>query len=85
MIGIVCSSIGNVIQHLLSVQAISFCDREKTNGAESALRVDVQALSLPTAHVYWQLTCYGECVAELRLSRPELPKQFSDSTGLNAT
>lgn len=85
MIRIICSGVGNIIQHLFSVQAISFRNREKTNGAESALRVDIQALSLSTTHVYRQLTCYGECVAQLRLSRPELPEEFSDSTGLNAT
>jgi len=85
VIRIVRSSIGNVIQHFFSVQAISLCNSEKTNGTESTLRVDVQALSFPATHVYRQLACNGERMTQLRLPRPELPKEFSNRAGLEAT
>ena len=85
MIGIVRSSIGDIVQNFFSVQTVSLCNSEKTNRTESPLRVDVQALSLATTHVHRQLTCDGERVAQLRLSRPELPKEFSDCTGLDTT
>ena len=85
MIRVICSCIGDIIQYFFSVQAVSLCNSEKTNGAESTLRIDVQALSLPTAHVYWELACYGEGMTQLRLSGPELPKEFSDRTGFNTT
>ena len=52
MIRVICSSIGNIIQHFFSIQAVSFRNSEKTNWTESALRVDIQALSLPTTHVH---------------------------------
>jgi len=85
VIRIVCSSIGNVIQHFFSVQAVSLRNSEKTNRTESALRVNVQALSFSAAHVHRQLACNGECMTQLRLSRPELPEEFSNRASLDAT
>jgi len=85
VIRVICSCIGNIIQYFFSVQAVSLCNSEKTNGTESALRVDVQTLSLPTTHVHWELARYGECMAQLGFSRPELPKEFCDRTGFNTT
>jgi len=85
MIGIVRSSIGDIVQNFFPVQTVSLRNSEKTNRTESPLRVDVQALSLPTTHVYRQLTCDGERVAQLRFSRPELPKEFGNCTGLDTT
>jgi len=65
VIRIVCSCVCNIIQYFFSVQAVSLCNREKANGTEGALRVDVQALSLSTTHVYRQLACDRERVAQL--------------------
>ena len=85
VIRIVCPSIGNIIKHLFSVQAVPLRNSKKANGAESPLRVNVQALPLSATHVYRQLTRNGERVAKLRLACPELPKEFSDCTSLDAT
>lgn len=74
MIRVIRSGIGNVIQHFLSIQAVSFRNGEKTNRPKSSLRVDVQALALSTTHINGQLTRYGEGMTELRLPRPKLPK-----------
>jgi len=85
VIRVICSCIGDVIQYFFSVQAVPLRNSEKTNRAESTLRVDVQALSFPTTHVYRELARYGERMTQLRFSRPELPKEFSDCTGFNTT
>ena len=85
MIRVICSSIGDIIQYFFSVETVSFRNSEEADGAESTLRVNVQAFSLPAAHVYRQLARHGECMTQLRLSRPELPKEFSDCAGLDAT
>jgi len=85
VIRVICSCIGNIIQHLFSVQAVSLRNSKETNGTESALCIDVKAFTLPTTHVYWELACHCERVTQLRLSRPELPKEFSDRTGFDAT
>ena len=65
MIRVVCSSIGNIIQHFFSIQAVPLCNREKTNRPESSLCVDVQTLAFSPTHVHWQLTCYGERMTQL--------------------
>lgn len=65
MIRIVGPSIGNIIQHFFSVQAVSLSDREKTNRPEGTLCVDVQTLSFTPTHVHWQLTRYRERMTKL--------------------
>jgi hypothetical protein len=56
MIGIVCSGIGDVIENLLSVQSIPLGNGEHSNWSKGTFRIDVQALSLTSAHTDRQLT-----------------------------
>jgi hypothetical protein len=85
MVRIICSSIGDIVQHFFSVQTVSLRNSEKTNRTEGPLGVNIQALSLPTTHVHRQLACDCKRVAQLRLSRPELSEEFSNRTGLDTT
>lgn len=55
MLGVVCSSVGDVVQHFLAVETISLCNGKKTYGSEGALGIDEEALAFATSHVDGEL------------------------------
>jgi len=85
MICVVRSGIGNIVQDFFSIQAVPLRDSKESNRSESALGVDVKAFSFSAAHVHRQLTCYGECMAQLRLPRPKFTEKLSNCTSLDTT
>jgi hypothetical protein len=78
MIRVIGSSIGNIVQHLFSVQSIALGDCQETNGTEGTFGIDVEALAFATAHAYGKLAGYSQSVAELRFSCAKLTEEFSD-------
>lgn len=50
VVRVVSSCVGNVVENLFSIQVVPLRNRKETLGPEGAFRVDVQALSLATAH-----------------------------------
>ena len=52
VIGVVSSSISHIVQDVIARKSESLGDCQKSLGAERSFRVDVEALSLSTAHVY---------------------------------
>lgn len=84
MVGVVRPCIGHVIKHLLAVQTQPLRNMQQTNGTESTLGVDVQALSLASTHVNGKLTCHRESMADLRFSGTELPEQLGNCARLDS-
>jgi hypothetical protein len=85
MIRIICPRIRHVVQHLLSIQPISFGHRQQPDGSECALSVDIQAFTLAAAHGDGELAGDGEGMTDLRLARAELAEEFSDGSGFDTT
>ena len=55
MIGVVRTSISNVVEDLFSVHSVSFSDREQSNRSESSFGVDVETLSFSSFHLDGEL------------------------------
>lgn len=85
MVRVVGARVRYVVKNLFTVETEALCDSQQPNGAERALRVDVEALALATTHAHGQLASDGECVAELRLARAELAKHLGDCARLDST
>jgi len=85
VVRIVSSGVSNVIQNLLSVQAISLCNGEEANGTECTLRVNIETFALATSHANWQLARHSKGVAQLGLSGPKLAKHLGNRTSLDST
>lgn len=69
MVGVVGPSVGDVVEDVLSVHAVTLGDGEETDGTESALGVDVEALALSSLHVdgeLWMKSTYEQRVNELQ-------------------
>ena len=53
MVGVVRSSVSDVVEHFFTVHSVAFCDGEESNRSESSFRVDVQTLAFPSFHLDW--------------------------------
>jgi hypothetical protein len=71
MLGVVRSRISNVVQYLFSIEPIPLGDGQHTCRSKSPLGINVQALTLSSAHTDRELTCDGEGMADLGFTRSE--------------
>lgn len=84
MIGVVGTSVGDIVQDFFAGEPIPVRHRQKSNRTKGSLCIDVQALPFAAAHVEWQLAGDSKRVAYLRLARPELTEKFGNTTRLEA-
>lgn len=83
MVRVVCSCICNVVQHLLSIQAIALRYCKQTNRTEGTFGINVQALALSSTHRHRKLTSDGEGMTNLGFPRSELAKKLGNSARLD--
>lgn len=81
----VSSCVFDVIEGLLRIHLISFCNFADSLGAESTLGVDVDHLAISPAFFFGQLSSYTESVCQLCFASPKLPEGLSDGHGLDAS
>ncbi len=65
MIGVVGSGVCDIVEHLFSIETVSFGDGQQTHRSESTFGIDVKTFALTSSHVDGQLA--GDCksMAEL--------------------
>jgi len=99
VVRVVGARVGDVVEDFFTGEAEAVGDREEADGPggmrngrimvngvlpECALSVDVQTLSLASAHVEWQLARHGQGVAYLALAGSELPEYLRDGASLDS-
>jgi hypothetical protein len=78
MVGIVSSSISDIVEDFLSNESVSLGNRQESNWPEGSLGIDVETLALTSTHIKGQLAGYCKSVADLTLSRSEFSKNLCD-------
>ncbi len=79
MVAVVGARVGDIVQHVVRVQAVLLRHRHQTLRPERALSVDVESLAGAATLLQAQLARDAQGVAELRLASSELAKDFGDA------
>jgi hypothetical protein len=83
VVSVIRARICDVVQNLLSIQAIALSDSQQTNRSEGTLSVDVEAFAFTAAHAHRKLARNGKGMANLRLSSPEFSKHLGYSASFD--
>lgn len=84
MVRVVGAGEGDVVQHVLAVEAEALGDGQEALRPKRALRVHEEGLALPAALIQGELARHAEGVAQLGLARAELAKDLGNGAGLEA-
>jgi hypothetical protein len=83
LIGVVCSCICDIVQHLLLIKTESLSNRNESFWSESTLSVDIHGHAFATALCDRQLARDAKRVANLCFACPKLSEDLSDRAGLH--